>query len=574
MLNTLIEKASRITDVEYAPAKSKVDTELMLKFLTKVKASKSSMLEKVQADLEQLSMDIAIIENQISLPADDSVKASASTLSVQSQLNFSDTKSTPVAFKSSGKQKDVFVPASNTIENMKIKASALKQYKRISEHFNDLQDCYFSTTSNANDNEDPKIGIAFSETFAKFSQFSRLKTLANLHYADSFFNNSTSIVSSIEFDKDDEFFATAGVTRKIKIFEYANVVHNYKDEADPVDDNFIKNAEHLSDEESSNEDDDFVPVDSHTIGAGDGVPRFPVQEISSKSKISCLSWNSYIKTQLLSSDYEGIVTLWDSNTGTEAAKFDEHEKRTWSVDFSLVHPMMFASGGDDTKVKIWSTNQSAAGTTITTKANICSVRFNPVENHQIAFGSADHHIHYYDLRNITAPLSIVRGHRKAVSYVRFINKNEMVSASTDCSLRLWDVAKSVLASNEFSSMMRPSINSVLLDAQLALRPEANPLIRSYQGHLNEKNFVGLSVNSTGEYLACGSETNEVYVYFTQLPKPIAVYPFGNPIDAITGNMLSEEDPTQFVSSVCWKRLEPNVMVAANSQGRIKVLEMV
>jgi E3 ubiquitin-protein ligase RFWD2 len=27
-------------------------------------------------------------------------------------------------------------------------------------------------------------------------------------------------VSSIEFDRDDEYFATAGVTKKIKIFEY------------------------------------------------------------------------------------------------------------------------------------------------------------------------------------------------------------------------------------------------------------------------------------------------------------------------------------------------------------------
>lgn len=27
-------------------------------------------------------------------------------------------------------------------------------------------------------------------------------------------------MSSIEFDRDDEYFATAGVTKKIKIFEY------------------------------------------------------------------------------------------------------------------------------------------------------------------------------------------------------------------------------------------------------------------------------------------------------------------------------------------------------------------
>lgn len=35
-------------------------------------------------------------------------------------------------------------------------------------------------------------------------------------------------------------------------------------------------------------------------------------------------------------------------------------------------------------------------------------------------------------------------------------------------------------------------------------------IRTFRGHTNEKNFVGLTVNSG--YIACGSESNEVYVY--------------------------------------------------------------
>lgn len=154
--------------------------------------------------------------------------------------------------------------------------------------------------------------------------------------------------------------------------------------------------------------------------------------------------------------------------------------------------------------------------------------------HQIAFGSADHHIHYFDLRNTSSPISVVRGHRKAVSYVRFLTASRMVSASTDCSLRLWDINTHIASSLSTSVLQEP-------------------LKRTFSGHLNEKNFVGLSVNSTGEYLACGSETNQVYVYFTHLPKPVAVYPFGNPIDAVTGLALADEDPTQFVSSVCWKR---------------------
>lgn len=54
-------------------------------------------------------------------------------------------------------------------------------------------------------------------------------------------------------------------------------------------------------------------------------------------------------------------------------------------------------------------------------------------------GSADHNVHYYDLRNTKAPLHVFNGHTKAVSYVKFLSTNELVSASIDSTLQLWDV---------------------------------------------------------------------------------------------------------------------------------------
>jgi E3 ubiquitin-protein ligase RFWD2 len=71
---------------------------------------------------------------------------------------------------------------------------------------------------------------------------------------------------------------------------------------------------------------------------------------------------------------------------------------------------------------------------------------------------------------------MLAGHRKAVSYVRYLNDNELVSASTDSTLRLWNIAR-------------------------------HSVTRLFEGHLNEKNFVGLSAD--GEFIACGSELNEV-----------------------------------------------------------------
>ncbi|MCH87101.1 E3 ubiquitin-protein ligase COP1-like, partial [Trifolium medium] len=170
-------------------------------------------------------------------------------------------------------------------------------------------------------------------------------------------------------------------------------------------------------------------------------------------------------------------------------------------------------------VKVWCTNQEASVLNIDMKANICCVKYNPGSGNYIAVGSADHHIHYYDLRNISRPVHVFSGHKKAVSYVKFLSNDELASASTDSTLRLWDVKQNIP-------------------------------VRTFRGHANEKNFVGLTVSS--EYIACGSETNEVFVYHKEISKPLTWHRFGSP-DMDDGE---DEAGSYFISAVCWKSDRP------------------
>lgn len=88
----------------------------------------------------------------------------------------------------------------------------------------------------------------------------------------------------------------------------------------------------------------------------------------------------------------------------------------------------------------WLLLQGVSIGTIRTKANVCSVQF-PLESSRfLAFGSADHRIYYYDLRNSKVPLCTLVGHNKTVSYVRFVDPTNLVSASTDNTLKLWDLS--------------------------------------------------------------------------------------------------------------------------------------
>ncbi|KAL1813063.1 hypothetical protein ACET3Z_023128 [Daucus carota] len=340
---------------------------------------------------------------------------------------------------------------------------------------------------------------SFLGGLCKYLSFTKLKVKADLKQGDLL--NSSNLVCSLSFDRDGEFFATAGVNKKIKVFEYNTII---------------------------DEDRDI---------------HYPVVEMSSRSKLSSICWNGYIKSQIASSNFEGVVQIWDVTRSQVFLAMKEHEKRVWSVDFSLADPTMLASGSDDGSVKLWNINQGASVGTIKTKANVCCVQFSSDSGHSLAFGSADHKIYHYDLRNMKMPLCTLIGHNKTVSYIKFIDSLNLVSASTDNTLKLWDLSMS---------------NSRVLDCPL----------QSYTGHLNVKNFVGLSVSDG--YIATGSETNEVVVYHKAFPMPALSFKFKN-TDPLSGEDI--DDSTQFISSVCW-RGQSSTLVAANSMGNIKLLEMV
>ncbi|KZV35197.1 hypothetical protein F511_09009 [Dorcoceras hygrometricum] len=344
----------------------------------------------------------------------------------------------------------------------------------------------------------------FFNGFCKFSRYNKFKVRGILRNGE--FNTYANVICSLSFDRDEDYLAAGLVSKKIKIFEFEALFND--------------------------------SVDIH----------YPVVEMANKSKLSCVCWNSYIRNYIASSDYEGKVKLWDAGTGQSFSQFVEHSERAWSVDFSRVNPMKLASGGDDRLVKLWSISEKNSLCTIRNHANVCCVQFSPESAHLLAFSTADYKTYCYDLRNASVPWCILAGHEKAVSYAKFLDAGTLVSASTDNTLKIWD-------------LNRTSSNCLSKDA----------CVLTLRGHTNEKNFVGLSAHDG--YITCGSETNEVVVfsYYKSLPMPITSHKFGS-IDSITGKE-TEDSNGQFVSSVCW-RGKSNMVVAANSSGCIKLLQMV
>jgi len=455
-----------------------VQNQIVHRFLSKMRNQKGAEMDNLKRQLDTVDADLAIAERRI---RDQHDATSAIVPSIQSEEAASSSSAAltrPPIF-------DI---------------NSAERKKRLDHHFDDLSKtylerrCQLSTKFKFDD---------FSNTVAKFTQYDSLQAEATLQYSTDMFTQS-SIVSSIDFDCDADYFAVAGVTKKIKIYDYQRVINRSINQV-----------------------------------------HSPSMEMTCQSKISCVAWNKYHKNKLASSEYDGSVSLWDAMTGKEVGQFREHEKRCWSVDFNSLDPEILASGSDDSKVRIWSMKCQKAVSTIGIKANVCCVQFNPHSSFHIAFGSADHCVHYYDIRRSDRELQVFQGHKKAVSYVKFLDANTLVSASTDSQLKMWKCGNDQVGRTFAES--------------------------SFTGHQNEKNFVGLATD--GEYIACGSEDNSLYLYYKGLQRPLIQYRFD-----VTRTILPEssgrgdEDSSEFLSAVAW-RPRSSTLLAANSQGTIKLLTL-
>nr|XP_043640139.1 protein SPA1-RELATED 2-like [Erigeron canadensis] len=473
-----------------------VESDLMLHFLVSVKEQKQKGATKLAEDIKCLEADISEIE----------MRRPNTTLTYQENHHTLGGKLKSSTFPSPGgsrlinnlkhlEQAYLSVRSSIGIPDNDIKAPEELEVLKSRENNSGMKK--IETENKPLD----RLGVFFNG-LCKYARYSKFEVRGILRNGD--FSSMGNVVCSLGFDRDEDYFATAGVSKKIKVYDFQALL------------------------------DDSVDI------------HYPAVEMSNKSKLSCICWNSYIRNYLASTDYDGVVKIWDAGTGETMSHLIEHERRAWSVDFSRVDPMKLASGSDDCSVKLWSINEKKSLTTIKSVANVCCVQFSPYSSHLLSFGSADYRTYCYDLRNVSTPLCTLAGHDRAVSYVKFLDSGTLVSASTDNTLKLWDLNKANLGCLSTSSC-----------------------VLTFKGHTNEKNFVGLSVSDG--YIACGSETNEVFAYYRALPMPITSHKFGS-IDPISGKE-TENDSNQFVSSVCWRQ-KSDMLVAANSTGCLKLLQMV
>ncbi|KAG6548055.1 hypothetical protein Mapa_010489 [Marchantia paleacea] len=369
---------------------------------------------------------------------------------------------------------------------------------------------------------------------------------------------ASDVIGTIDFNSDCELFATGGLARKIRICSYAKMTSDdalglsdedadlYSDE----DDEDRSDSRHASTRRRGRKNSGF------SLNHGESV----VGEICTPGKLSSLKWRPDGSEVIGCGDYDGVVSEWSIEHKHTVSEWYEHSgQRVWSLDYSKLAPTLSASASGDGTVRVWKrgTERSVVVIRPPSGNSVCCAEFSPVSEYLIAMASADCNVYLYDLRKSGSPLLKLSSHQKAVSYVRFLGKDKIVSASIDSTLKLWDVSSPL------------AVAAHDLQGDSGITPDGH-LERTFRDHLNVKNFVGLSVHRGAGILACGSETNEVLIYKNSSTIPLQRHMFPSNCWP-DSNLGSSGSP--FVGAVCWREKGNNYsMVAANSEGVVQVLQ--
>ncbi|CAK9234603.1 unnamed protein product [Sphagnum jensenii] len=420
-------------------------------------------------------------------------------------------------------------------------------------------------------------------------------------------DSSTDVIGAIAFDKSNDFFATGGSARKIRVYAFQSLSKEdvFYDDDDEEEEEEEEDADQKLRRRRRLQRKIMLPMDrkpratthssSSSSSRADHTSSCCMTEICTPAKLSSLKWHFERDNIIGCGDYDGVFAEWDIERHIAVSEKDEHNgQRIWSIDYSVERPSLCASASQDGTVRMWSrsSDHSVALLHAPNHSPVCGAEFAPCSSFLLALACADSNVYVNDLRKLSTPVLTLSHHKRAVSYVRFLSKDQLVSAAIDSTLKLWDVSSCV----QNSPMPPPEVNhdddeSGRSHLSNILQCQQQP-VKTFGYHQNARNFVGLSVWAEGGLIACGSETNEAFAYDCHKDgEPILRYDFGHNFNSVPEGLVSiagrkqsssseeqksliddKQQGRLMVSAVCWRQKESEcTLVAANSVGVLRLI---
>jgi len=263
------EESSSIDDVGISDDEDESDK--LLSFLTSIQEEKIKQAAKLEEQLHLLNEDIQEVERSNSFGT-ISVFPLAQTKSSEQDSSGSDISR---SIQRSFGDEERFMANISQLENSYFSTRIRvlpKDTSPISSNDKNVMENRWRLPQGEHANKEPRrihssVGSlgSFFEGLCKFARHSKFEERGRLRNGDLL--SSSNVMCALTFDRDEDYMAAGGVSKKIKIF-------------------------------------DLNAISSDSVDI-----QYPVVEMTNKSKLSCVCWNTYIKNHLASADYDGVVQV-------------------------------------------------------------------------------------------------------------------------------------------------------------------------------------------------------------------------------------------------------------------------
>lgn len=218
--------------------------------------------------------------------------------------------------------------------------------------------------------------------------------------------------------------------------------------------------------------------DTIIYGLVSNIPVLTVKLSCSKS-ISAMKFHHESRSLLGLATDEGHVILRDITTNKDKVMFENvHASPVSDFAFSLINKDVMLSCGYDKIMHVYDVRLQNVVSTIRTPYTLTSLAIN-VDN-QVALGTKNGLVLVYDLRDLTNPFKVLKGHEEEVRHVAF-QPSRKKTMSTEVSLR--EETESNLTPHKMQSPVRTRTSDMFFIADTP--PRSNNLEVSATGTENK-----------------------------------------------------------------------------------------
>jgi pre-mRNA-processing factor 17 len=275
---------------------------------------------------------------------------------------------------------------------------------------------------------------------------------------------------------------------------------------------------------------------------------------------------------LLSASADTTVKIWDVYHERELLRtYAGHSKALSDICFNTTGTQ-FISSSYDRMIKLWDTETGACISKFTTGKTPHVVKFNPDPDHSHEFlaGMSDKKIVQFDTRTPKELVQEYDHHLAAINTITFVDQNRrFMTTSDDKSLRAWDynipVPIKYIAEPDMYPMTRASLHPS--GKYVAYQSSDNQILvyganekfrqnrkKSYRGHNNAGMAIELDFSPDGQFLASGDSGGFVCFW-----------------DWKTCKMYHKlKASSQAVTCVKWHPQETSKVITAGMDGQIKL----